>query len=301
MANIDCVASLHAIVSTEAYCFVEKLIYGFWQIFSTVNGNPEIGNFGIRFCLGIFFSIFLMFVLQMRVKILLDKKHLIAFIGVTLLLIRYLVMLIFEWGWQINLYDDWTLHFLYPPLEHFFYMMFFGCMGYYSLNAYGYYPGLLRRILLWIPIIIVSFFIYATIQWKSFFLNALPLVSDYKDCVVDYQSHLLVTISAFYIVCVAIKEYRRYFCFLSAFWTIVLLEHGARTVAFFFNFEPAWLATIFHAMSIWSLPILIMHFVYAYVLRIGIPIERRRKPWEPIPCPDCTQPEDREIVRSKLL
>lgn len=299
MSMVECGETLHRIISGETFCFMEKLIFGLWQIFSQVNGNPEIGNYGIRFAIGIFFSIFLMAILQLRAKLSYDRKHLVAFIGANLLLFRYTLMMGFEWGWQINLYTDWIVHFLFPPLEHFFYMMALGCFGYYSLNAYGYYPGVLKRILVYIPIGISLFFVYATVSWKMFFLKKLPEVTPYMMINADWQSHLIIALAAGYCVVIAIKQYKKYFCFLSAFWTLTFIEHFCRSVAFYNQWEPAEVATIFHAMALWSIPLLILHFTNAYVLRIGEPRERRRPPWEP-PCPDCVQPDNRDEVRTTM-
>lgn len=285
--------TIHAIIHGDGTSFMSVLIRGLWDIFSVTNGNPDTANYGIRFSISIFFTLFLLVILQLRAKMTLDIKHLIAFIGAVLLLIRYVLMMGFEWGWQIKLYDDWIIHFLFPPLEHFFYMMFFCCTAYYSLNAYNYYPGAIRRIIPYIPISLVAFFIYATIEWKTLFMSKLPAITKYVSAESDWQSHAIIFVIALYCFMVAIKQYKRYYCFLSAFWTITLIEHGIRTVCFYYHYEPAELATIFHAMQIWALPLLILHFTNAYVMRIGEPKERRRPPWT-IPCEDCPKPEDEQ-------
>jgi len=198
-------------------------------------------------------------------------------------------MMGFEWGWQIQLYDDWMMHFLFPPLEHFFYMLSLGCFAYYSLNTYEYYPGLLKRILVWIPVSLTAFFIYSTILWKQYFISHLPEITEYNAVASDWLSHVIIAVTALYIIFVAIKKYKKYFCFLSAFWTITFIEHSLKAYSYYIHDEPAELATIFHAMALWSIPLLILHFTNAYVLRIGEPKERRRPPWEI--CDDCVHPE----------
>jgi hypothetical protein len=284
--------SLHGIVHGDVHNFISKLAHGVWDLFSVMNGNPDLGNYGLRFGISIFFALNLLVVLQLRTKLTLDVKHLVAFVGGVFLLVRYVCMMGFEWGWQIGLYDDWVIHFLFPPLEHFFYGLFFICMGYYSLNAYNYYPGILRRIIPYIPAGIICYFVWATMAWKEFFLSRLPAVSAYREGSSDWLSHALIATLCFYCVMVAIKQYKRYYCFLSAFWTLAFLEHFIRAIAFYNNYEPSELATIFHAMATWSLPLLTLHFTNAYVLRLG-EVRERRKLWE-APCVDCPKPENQK-------
>jgi hypothetical protein len=280
----------HAYVSGDINTTFGKLAKGFWDVFSSVNGNPESGNYGVRFALMLFFAVFLISVLQLRTKIIYDKKHIVAFVGSLFLIFRIVTMMGFEWGWQIDLYDDWVLHFLSPPLEHFWNLLFYGCIGYYTLNIYDYYPGILKKILWAIPVSICAFFVYSSITWKIFFLSHLPEISQYTQCSADWQNHFIVSVLSFYIFIIAIKKYKKYHCFLSAFWTLVFIEHFLQFVFYYNGYEAAELTTIFHAISIWSLPLLILHFINAYIIRSEIPRERRgldRNGNRFVRCDDC--------------
>lgn len=250
-----------------------RIFQALWDIFSVFNGNPDLvsynNNFGIRFGIGMFFSFMLFMIIKFRALVTMKRHHVVAMIGAVLIFIRYAVMFGFEWGFQIGLYHDPVVHFLFPPIEHFFYMLGFGCLAYYSLHHYKYYPGLLKRILIGIPIFIGMFFIYTTMEWKEFFLTRLPHVSTYKECFVDWQSHLLFSIMSFYILVVAIFKFAKDNHYISMFWTVTFIEHLSRTICFYNGYEPAWLATIFHAMQLWALPLIMLHFVKAYVVKLG--------------------------------
>lgn len=288
---------LHQYASGEIKTPLGILSKGLWDIFSLVNGNPEVTNYGIRFSLMLFFAFFLIVVLQLRTKMIFDKKHIVAFVGALFLIFRIVTMMGFEWGWQIGLYDDWILHLLSPPLEHLWNMLFFGCMGYYTLNIYDYYPGILKKILWSIPTSILLFFVYSSIAWKQFFFENLPNIPKYNQCSVDWQTHLILATISLYIVIIAILKYKKFHMFLSAFWTITFLEHFIRFIAFYNGYEPSELATIFHAMSTWSLPLLILHFINAYIIRNEVPRERRKNMNNTelfIRCNDCLKPIEKE-------
>lgn len=252
---------------------ITTLLTEFWSIFSIFNGNPAFGefsnNYGIRFTIGMFFCTFLFIVIKMRALSTMKHSHIVAMIGSVLIFIRYFVMLILEWGYQIGLYDDPIVHFLYPPLEHFFYMLGLSCFAYYSLHHFNYYPGLLKQYTKYIPIFLTSFFIYTSVMWKNFFIFNNSFIQKYKECMIDWQSHLIITIIASYVLFVSIFKYKKYNSYITTFWLITLCEHFARTVCFYNNYEPSWLATIFHALQIWVLPILTLHFVKAYVVKLN--------------------------------
>lgn len=282
----------HQYVSGKIETPLGILANGVWEIFSLVNGNPETTNYGIRLTMMLFFAIFLILVIQLRTRMIFDKKHIIAFIGGLFLIFRIITMLGFEWGWQIGIYDDWILHLLSPPLEHFWNMLFFGCIGYFTLNVYDYYPGILKKILWTIPVAMLGFFIYTSITWKAFFYAHLPSVPAYKECITDWQTHLVFAVIALYIVIIAIIKYKKYHMFLSAFWTLTFIEHFCRFLTFYNGYEPPELATIFHAMATWALPLLILHFINAYVIRSEFPRERRIRSQNNffIRCDDCIKP-----------
>ena len=231
----------------------------------------------------------------MRTKIVFDKKHIVAFVGAVVLLVRICTMFGFEWGWQIGLYDDWVIHLLSPPLEHFWNMLFFGCIGYYTLHVYDYYPGILKKIILYIPTTIIGFFIYSTIQWKIYFLSHLPKISNYESCMSDWQNHLIIAIVALYIFIVAIVKYKKYHCYLSAFWTFVLVEHFSRFFFSFYNINTYFINTVQNSLETWALPLLILHFVNAYAHREYVAVKDRRVNVRPANitfarCNDCEKP-----------
>jgi hypothetical protein len=268
------------------------LAQGLWNIFSCINGNPSLHNIGMKLTIMLFFSMFLMVILQIRTKITFDKKHIVAFIGAVILFVKVMTLFVFEWTWQIGLYDDWLLHFLYPPLEHFWNMLFLGCMAYYTLHIYDYYPGLLKKILWYIPITIITFFIYSTVQWKDYFLSHLPAVSQYELCMSDWQNHLIIAVIALYIFVIAIVKYRKYNCYLSAFWTVIFIEHASRFYLSYNLYQTDITETLLNSLETWALPLLILHFINAYVNRDYLVVkDRRRRVVEDsafIPCDDCT-------------
>jgi hypothetical protein len=251
------------------YTMLNTLAVNVWNIFSVFNGNPDTNNFGIRLGIGIFFSIFLLIIIKMRTISTMDKKHIVAMIGALFIFFRYAVMLIFEWGYQIGIYDDPFIKFLFPPIEHYFYMIGLGCLAYYSLNHYQYYPGILRKIVWTIPVFITGFFVYATISWKILFMNSLPIVKNYIDCNVDWQSHVIVAVMALYVFFVSmVKPSRTNNHWLSYFWLLTLFEHGVKSILFYQHMEPSWIATIFHSFEIWSLPLMTLHFIKVYVVKL---------------------------------
>jgi len=252
-----------------------KIVKGAWSAFSCINGNPILDNLGIKLSIMLFFAVFLLTILQMRTKIVFDKKHIVAFIGAVILLIRVITMLGFEWGWQIGLYDDWILHLLSPPLEHFWNLLFFGCFGYYTLNVYDYYPGILKKILWYIPVTMLGFFVYSSIQWKIFFLSNLPTISSYETCMSDWQNHLIISVICLYIITIGILRYKKYHCYLSAFWTVTLIEHFSRFVCSYNQWNTNFVVTIMNSLETWALPLLILHFINAYANRFEFPKERR--------------------------
>ena len=242
---------------------------GIWHLVSILNGNPEFDNNGITLVLGMFFSMFLLVVIQMRALSTMGLRHIIGMIGALLLFIRYSIMFLLDWGYQINLYDDRLIFLLSPPLEHFFFTMGLGCIAYYSLNYYQYYPGLLKKILWGIPIFITAFFIYASITWKIFFMS-LNVVLPYRCCSVDWQSHLIITIMALYVSVVSLFKYSRTSNhYLSIFWFMTFGEQLARTIAAFTQYETSLFVTVCNGLQLWAIPILILHFVKIYVVKLG--------------------------------
>ena len=260
--------------SEQVLNLLSKASYEIWRIFSIVTGDPTSGNSGVRFLLTICFTLFLLVILQLRMKILFDRVHLVALVGGLFLLVRAILLLCFEWGWQVGLYTDRLLYLLSPPLEHFFNMMFFGCMAYYSLNVYQYYPGLLKKIIWIIPISIFSFFVYTTITWKAYFLKAMPGLSTFTDCPAYWQTYAIIALASLYIFMVAIYKYKKHNCFLSAFWTMIFFSYSARALSLFSGSDPAVLVTIFQGTELVSILVLSLHFVNYYAQRKTCGLDR---------------------------
>lgn len=243
---------------------LNNLILGLNDIFNLTNGNYS----GIRFFLGLVFTILLFSIIKMRAIATMERKHLVALIGSLLLLLRYIVLIIFDWGFQIHLYEDRIIPFLLPPLDHFFYMMGLGCLGYYTLNQYNYYPGLLKKILWAIPTSITAFFIYSTVTWKLQYLSN-PVITKYCCTPVDWQSHSIILIMSIYLCIVFIFNFNKVNILLHSFWSAILVLEFFRTLSNLQGIEPVQLNVIFNALELWSLPILILHFVKAYVIRLS--------------------------------
>jgi hypothetical protein len=237
-----------------------------WLIFTSVNGSAT-GSMGINICLGMFFSLFLFITIKMRTTYTMVKRHIVALSGAFILFLRYFLLMMFDWGYHIGLYSNKTIYFLFPPIEHYFYMLALGCFAYYSLSHYDYYPGLLRKIIWGIPIFTTIFFIYSTIVWKNAYYSHDDIIT-FTSSIVDWQKHLLVSIMAFYLFCVSIYRYKRHDYFLSGFWTLVLITEMSMFSLTFDHNVPTVFNELFKAMQIWLIPFLTLHFIKDYVRKI---------------------------------
>lgn len=292
----DIITNIHSYISGYIQTPLGKFISSLWNIFAQVNGDPFLNNYGIRFSLMLFFAIYLLIIIQLRTRLIFDNKHLVAYIGILFLIFRILSMIGFEWGWQIGMYDDWILHCISPPLEHFWNMLFYGCIAYYTLNIYNYYPGILKKIIYAIPISFVSFFIYSTIQWKNMFIANLPYIMKYSQSPSDWQNHIIIGSISLYVCIVILTKYKKYYIPLTIFWVLTTIEHLVRSVCLICECNSHEMTTIYHAISIWVLPLLILHFITAYIKRTELPRERRMNVYHNnnelfIRCEDCLKPK----------
>lgn len=245
------------------------------EVFSNIIKNSiDIINFtssecnGMKYILNIVFVGMLFLIIKMRTITLMDRKHIVALVGSLLLLIRGMVLLLFEWGYKIKVYNDYVVAFLLPPLDHFFYMLGLGCLAYYTLNQYNYYPGILKKILWAIPTFMFMFFIYATIFWKKSF-TLYGGSYNYINYTILWQSHSIIFIMCLYLFVVYIFNYKKYNIYLHIFWTIILIIELFKTSINFHEIKLPNLNIFINNMQIWSLPLLILHFVKAYVIRLG--------------------------------
>jgi hypothetical protein len=248
---------------------VQLVLNELWRLFSITNGNPDCNYSGIRFGLGMFFSFLLVYVVKMRTLNSWEIRHFIALIGGCFLLIRHFVMMVFLWGYEIQLYDNQILRFLFPPVEHLFETIAFACFGFYSIvTTRPDHATLSKRSMAVIPIILL-FYIYVFVAWQDYFFTFFPAkVMLYYDSVVDWQSHFVITSLAAVAVYNVIKNVKLAYPLLTIFWAFTVLEHSVQTVVSFYRFEPSWLVTIFNAMHLWTIPVLMLHFVYGYSRRL---------------------------------
>lgn len=249
---------------------LNKLASAIWLIFSQVNGNPDLGMSATRFLLATFFLTLLYMTIRMRAMAQYKPHQIVALVGCVLMMVRELSMLVFLSGWEIGLYTDPIIHFLFPPIEHFFQILAFGCFSWYTIEASQWSP--IRRfahktyILFGVSLAVFSG--YALVSWKAFFTAHYPhIIHAYKDTAVDWQTHLIMVLIAAIGVFAAYMR-RRGSTYLLWFWTITFLEHSARTIVFMAYTEQAWQATIFHAMHNWAIPLLLLHFINAYVQKM---------------------------------
>ena len=249
----------------------DRIFQALWTIFSQMNGNPDLHMSAPRFLMSLFFLTLLYLTIRMRAMVQFKKHQIVALVGCVFMVIRECIMLVFLSGWELGLYTDPIIHFLFPPVEHFFSLMAFGCWSWYTVEA-SQWPWLRRlacTTYVYFGTGLILFSAYALVTWKQFFTQNFPdVLYAYKDSPVDWQTHLIISI----IACVGILAAymrRRGSSYLFWFWLIVLVEHFSRTVTFAFYEEQAWQATVFHAMHTWSIPLLLLHFINAYVLKMS--------------------------------
>lgn len=271
----EIISTVHDYISGNVNTSIGKLFTGLWNIFLNLNGTIGSTNIGSNLAIMLFFSLFLILMLHLRAKLNFDKKHIVAYVGSMFLLVRVITLFIFNWGWEVGLYTDSQLYVLSPPLEHFFNTIFLGCFAYYTLITLNYYPGILKKILWYIPAVFLSLFIYSCVVWKVYFMEQLPNISNYELCMADWQNHILISIMSYYIFVVAIVKYKKYHCYISAFWTCVFITHFTKFISAYFGVDSSELTATLNAVNTWSLFLLIFHFINAYVTRWELPRERR--------------------------
>ena len=247
---------------------IEAIANRVWDVFSLVNGNPDYGFSTIRFSISLFFLFLLYFVIRMRVISSYQTKHIVAMAGIIFMIFREATMLVLMTGWEIKIFYDPIIHTLWPPIEHGFEGLSFLCLMWYSVETaklykVAYYINKFKYAILSLYGI---FCIYAVVVWKNFFISKYPnLLYSYKECMIDWQSHGIISIMCSVGFYAAFQKQAKYLMF---FWGITLFEHFTRTMVYYAHFETSEIATIFHAIHTWSLPFLILHFVDTYVTKI---------------------------------
>jgi hypothetical protein len=251
-------------------CTLNKVAEALWLIFSQINGNPDLNMSATRFLLALFFLTLLYMTIRMRAMAQYKAHQIVALVGCVLMMIRETSMLVFLSGWEIGVYKDPIVHFLFPPIEHFFALLAFGCFSWYTIEASQW--SLIRRFAhrtyLFFGTGLLLFSAYALVYWKAFFTSHYPnVIHGYKDTPVDWQTHLIIAIIAVVGMLAAYMR-RRGSSYLLWFWFITFLEHALRTIVFSMYQEQAWQATMFHAMHNWAIPLLLLHFINAYVQKM---------------------------------
>lgn len=252
-------------------CTFANILHAAWTIFSQMNGNPDLGMSAPRFLMAIFFLVLLYLTIRMRAMAQYKNHQIVALVGCVVMMVREFSMLVFISGWELGVYTDSIIHFLWPPVEHFFMLVALSCFVWYTVEASQWAPirRLIRKVYSTFAIFIVLFSAYTLVAWKSFFIKHFPnILYSYKDSPVDWQTHLVIAMVASVGIAAAYMR-RKGRSYLLAYWCITFLEHGARTILFAFYVEQTWQATIFHAMHTWAIPLLLLHFINAYVLKMS--------------------------------
>lgn len=249
----------------------ERLAYALWDIISVMNGNPDLHMSAPRFLMALFFLTLLYLTIRMRAMAQFKPHQIVALAGCVLMMMRELVMLVFLSGWELGVYSDPIVHFLFPPIEHFFLAAALGCFSWYTLEAsqWAVIRNFAARTYVYFGTGLVLFSVYALVMWKALFTIDYPaIVHMYRDSPVDWQTHLIMVVIALVSICAAYMR-RQGTSYLLSFWIVTFIEHSARAVVFAFFDEQPWQATIFHTMHTWAIPLLLLHFINAYVLKMS--------------------------------
>jgi uncharacterized membrane protein YidH (DUF202 family) len=242
-----------------------------WDILSLVNGNPELHFSAIRFLMGIFFIAVLYTIIRMQAVSTYHVKHIVALAGSVFLMFRFCSMLFLVSGWELQIYNDPIIHFLYPPVEHVFASLSLACFMWYSVESSPWWIWI-RRKAKYIFTFLILFYVYTIIYWKQFFITQLPNYANaFKECPVDYQFHIIASVICSVGLVAAVRGLAKY---LSVFWFFQLGLHVSSAVAYFIvsttaaTTEPSWLSTVFNIIEVWTIPLLILHFVSRYVRKM---------------------------------
>lgn len=248
---------------------LDRIVDGLLSIFYLVNGNPTTHYSGIRFLLGMFFSFMLILVIRMRVLNSMETRHFMVLVGGVFLFIRNLFMMIFLWGYDIGIYTDGIFKFLFPPVEHFLETLAYGFIACYTIKTADPINIKYKNTKWYGLAFITSFYIYATYTWKTFFFENYPNnIPKFFDHFSDWQSHLVIAIISGTALYKLASKMKLKYEWLIAFWAIVTFEHALRAIVFYIRFEPPELATFFHALHIWSIPLITMHFISGYAKKL---------------------------------
>lgn len=257
---------------------IDNILSATWTIFSQMNGNPELHQSATRFCMALFFLWMLYATIRMRVMSQYKPHQVVALSGCVIMALREFTLLITLSGWELGVFTHPLVHFLWPPIEHALELVAYSCFAWYTIEAsqWSIIRRFARKIGLWFITFNIIFYSYTLYAWKIFFISTLPnIVYKYKNFAGDWQTHLILAFIAFVGLVAAFMKHKGS-SYLFAFWIVIFLEHLIRTIVFGFYDEQAWQATIFHAMHIWSIPLLLLHFINAYVQKMGQCIECRR-------------------------
>lgn len=246
------------------------VIDALWDAFSRVNGNPDLHASIIRFGLALFFLWLLFVTIRMRALAQYRPHRIVALVGCVIMMIRELAMAFIVCGWELKLYDNPLLLYVWPPVEHFFSMLAFCCMAWYTVEAsdWAWLQYWVKKFRCVVIVSIASFYVYALTLWKVFFAVNIPTISIvYSDSNMDWQAHALIAVCATVSIIATCKRSAGP-SYLFWFWVVTFIEQSLRAHAFSYS-EGAWLATVLQAMHIWAIPLLLLHFINAYVIKLG--------------------------------
>jgi hypothetical protein len=248
---------------------VEEVANRVWEVFSIVNGNPDYNFSSIRFSLSLFFLALLYQIVRMRIISSYQLKHIVALTGIIFMMFREATMLVMMTGWELKVFYDPIVQFLWPPIEHTFSGLAFLCFVWYSVETAKMYKltYYIRKAKYYILLGYGLFTIYAMTVWKAFYIEHAPnILYEYKECPIDWITHGLFSLFAAVGFYAAFQKQAK---FLMLFWGVTLFEHFTRTLVFYAHFETPEIATFFHSLHTWALPLLVLHFVSAYVAQIS--------------------------------
>ena len=237
---------------------IDNIILGVSNLFVDINGsNPYY--IGVSYVIAIVLYSLLLLVMGKRTTITMSTHNIIAFVGCTLFLLRYILLFIFDWGTSINAFNDQLIFMILPPLEHFFYAIGIICFSYYSLIIFNYYPGLLKKVILLIPIFLTSFFIYSTIVWKHQYITDSTTLN-YVNIGLEWKLHFILTIIALYTTITSFVKLNIKNIFLYLFWYLVLSAEILSAIFSYYHSNLLMMATLFKSVQIWGALLLILHF-----------------------------------------
>lgn len=244
-----------------------------WTVFMRENGECVGGLSASRFLLTLFFQVLLYLTIRMRAMLQFKPHQIVALAGCVVFMVKETSLLFLVSSYELGLWYDPRIAFLAPPIDHCFRLVAYACFSWYSIEAsqWCFARKLARRTLIAFCTAIASFGLYILITWKAYFTEHMPSHPDmahFGYTAIDWQVHVVMAIVAAVGVLMSYMR-KRCCCYLFWYWVITLLANGGQAIMTAFYVEQPWHTAIFNAMFTWSIPLLMLHFVSSYVLKIG--------------------------------